>query len=60
MFINKIVLLFQKLDADITKDSRIDSTRVDTDQLIEELLQSTDFNVDESAESKKNKIYSNK
>lgn len=41
----------RKLDADITKDSRIDSTRVDTDQLIEELLQSTDFNVDESAEN---------
>ena len=44
---------FQKLDSDAKKKTRVESTRVDTDELIDELINDTDFQInDDSAESK--------
>ena len=42
----------QKLEPASSIERRVDSTRVDADQLIDELIKGTDFQIDDSAESK--------
>ena len=45
-------LFFQKLEQLSAIERRVDETRVDADELIDELIKQTDFQIDEKAESK--------
>ena len=47
-----VMFLQNKLEPASSIERRVDSTRVDADQLIDELIKGTDFKIDESAESK--------
>ena len=51
------VSFFQKKEGGALQERRVDTTRVDNDELVEELIQNTNFQIDDAAESKCNLCY---